>query len=313
MIQYPFTVYASHQGPGQPDFVVEDASSRRGLEVTEAGSQSHQARMTEIEDRPAETHLIPGDGWTLQSIADQVKGAIGRKVRKFDLGWYATMPCDLAVYNNTEDALDDDIVSRVNDACLRGRFRIVYLIDCSGERVYADVLSSKFKCIDISADYDIDFARWISDQVHSLRSGKWDRLNIENLVEELDAVARRDRRSVRSYLRNLFAHLLKWHFQPQTRSASWSATINGSCDEIGDLLQDSPSLRRMLDPKGGDVANAYSRARRVASNETGMTLSQFPDECPWFRELAEEARKAGIGTQKEPTLAALRRELETYE
>lgn len=307
MVRFPFTVYASRQVPGNPDFVVGDASGRWGVEVTEAGSQSHQAWNTEIEDKPAETHLVPGDGWTLSWIADQIKAAISNKVQKFDRGWYRTMPCDLAVYNNTEDALDEDIVSRIDDPCLRGRFRTVYLVDCSGDRVYADALSSKCECIDIAADYDIDFTKWIQDQVHNLRSGKWVRLDVEYLVEELDAVARRDRRSFRSHLRNLFAHLLKWEFQPQRRSTSWAATINVSCDEISDLLQDSPSLRRMLDPEGEDVATAYARARGRAADETGIPLSKFPEDCPWCPELETELKKVGVAAQKEDTLAALRR------
>ena len=308
MVRFPFTVCASSQVPRSPDFVVGDASGRWGVEVTEAGSQSHQAWMTEIEDKPAETHLVPGDGWTLPWIAEQVKAAISNKVQKFDRGWYRTMPCDLAVYNNTEDSLDDDIVSRVDDPCLRGRFRTVYLVDCSGDRVYVDVLSSKCKCIDIAADYDIDLAKWISDQVHNLRSEKWDRLDVGDLVEELDALARRDRRSFRSHLENLFAHLLKWDFQPSKRSRSWSASIRSSCDRIGDLLQDSPSLRQMLDPEGKDVATAYARALRRAADETEMSPSKFPAQCPWSRELESELRTLRNGTQSESTLAELRRD-----
>ena len=310
MVRFPFTVYASGQAPGFPDFVIGDASGRWGVEVTEAGSQSHQAWNTEIEDKPAETHLVPGDGWTLSWIADQIKAAISNKVQKFDRGWYRTMPCDLAVYNNTEDSLDENIVSRIDDPCLRGRFRTVYLVDCGGDRVYADALSSKCECIDIAADYDIDFTKWIQDQVHNLRSGKWNRLDAGELIEELDSLARRDRRSLRSHLENLFAHLLKWECQPDKRSRSWAATINVSCDEIIDLLQDSPSLREVLDPDGKDVATAYVRALRRAADETGMPLSKFPGQCPWSRELEAELRRLRNGTRSEPTLAELRRDFE---
>ena len=310
MVRFPFTVYASRQVPGNPDFVVVDATGRWGVEVTEAGSQSHQAWMAEIEDKPAETHLVPGDGWTLSWIADQIKAAISNKVQKFDRGWYRTMPCDLAVYNNTEDALNEDIVSRIDDPCLRGRFRTVYLVDCSGDRVYADALSSKCECIDIAADYDIDFTKWIQDQVHNLRSGKWNRLDAGELIEELDSLARRDRRSLRSHLENLFAHLLKWEFQPDKRSRSWSASIRNSCDRIGDLLQDSPSLREVLDPEGEDMATAYVRALRRAADETEMPLSKFPGQCPWCRELEAELRTLRNRTRTGPTLAELRRDFE---
>ena len=270
---FPFTVYASER----PDFIFESDGARLGLEVTEAGSEEHQRWMTDFEATGGD-RLLPGDGWTLHGIVEQIRVAIERKVEKFDDGSYGAC-CELAVYNNTQDALSQEVVAGVDDPCLHGRFDGVHLVD--GNHVYADVLSDAPQLIDIATDYDIDLARWTRDQIDFLQQGKMDRLDVENLIEELEALARRDRRELKSHLRTLFTHLLKWEFQPERRSGSWASSIQNSCDEIAGLVEESPSLRQLLDPDGDLVGNAYVNARNRATSETGLASTTFPPACPW--------------------------------
>jgi Domain of unknown function DUF29 len=94
---------------------------------------------------------------------------------------------------------------------------------------------------------DADYYAWLHDQASLLRdlSGEL-RIDCENLAEELEALARKDRTSLRSHLQNLLSHLLKWHYQPTHRSAGWQRTIDESRDSIEDLLDESPSLRGVL-------------------------------------------------------------------
>ena len=173
------------------------------------------------------------------------------------------------------------------------------LVDCDGTRVYADVLGDVPERIDIAADYDIDLARWARDQIDFLRQRKLERLDIENLIEELETLARRDRRELGSHLINLFAPLLKWQCQKQRRSGSWASTIENSCDEVAGLVEDSPSLRVLLHPSGDLVAKAYGAARRRAAMETGLS----PDT---FRILARGTRNSrGLAKNTaSPTLCA---------
>ncbi len=269
-LRLPLTVHASDRAA--PDFLLSDADGCRGLEVTEAGAHVYQRRTTET----------PGE----------LRDAIRRKVEKFDQGAYAE-PCELAVNNNTEDALDDEVVKWVKDPGLLGRFEAVHLVDCDGTRVYADVLGDVPERIDIAADYDIDLARWARDQIDFLRQRKLERLDIENLIEELGALARRDRRELRSHLINLFAHLLRWQCQKQRRSGSWASTIENSCDEVAGLVEDSPSLRLLLHPSGDLVGKAYVAARRRATRETGLSPDTFPDSCPWDEELERACEEFG--------------------
>lgn len=272
------TVHASDRVA--PDFLLSDADGCRGLEVTEAGREER------------ETWLVSRDGWTPGHVVQPLRAAIRRKVEQFDQGAYA-QPCELAVYNDTEDALDDEVVKCVKDPGLLGRFEAVHLVDCDGTRVYADVLGDVPERIDIAADYDIDLARWARDQIDFLRQRKLERLDIENLIEELEALARRDRRELRSHLINLFTHLLKWRCQKQRRSGSGASTIENSCDEVAGLVEDSPSLRVLLHPSGDLVAKAYGAARRRAAMETGLSPDTFPDTCPWDEELERACGEHG--------------------
>jgi hypothetical protein len=126
--------------------------------------------------------------------------------------------------------------------------------------------------------YDDDLLTWVERQAAHLRAGQLDRLDVEHLIEELEAMAGKLRRELKNRLRILLAHLLKWQAQPKRRSRSWAATIAEQRDQIEALLEENPSLWRSLD----EVARtAYPRAVRLAAIETGLPRGAFPPELPY--------------------------------
>ena len=237
LLRFPFKVHASNQTPGAPDFVIEGAGGNRGIGGDGGRRPAIPTVDDELEANPStETaHLVPGDGWTARHVSRQIREAIERKSQKFDGGGYQDDPCDLAVYNNTEDVADESVIEDVRGACLAGRFGHVHVLD--GDRVYMDVLEPSWSRIDLHHDYSIDFCGWIADQVESLRNEDLSRLDIENLIEELNALAKRDEKALKNRLKNLLAHLLKWHHQSSGRSSSWRGTIYENCTRIDDLLE----------------------------------------------------------------------------
>jgi hypothetical protein len=126
--------------------------------------------------------------------------------------------------------------------------------------------------------YDQDLLAWAERQAADLRAGQLDRLDVEHLSDELEAMAGKLRRELKSRLRILLAHLLKWQFQPRRRSRSWAATIAEQRDEIEDLLEESPSLRRELE---AITRAAYPQALRRAAIETGLPHQSFPADLPY--------------------------------
>lgn len=126
--------------------------------------------------------------------------------------------------------------------------------------------------------YDDDFVLWLDAQVEFLRAGRYELLDKENLLEELIATTRHDRRSLRSRLEKIIMHMLKIDFQPVRRTRSWSASIREQRRKIVLILDDSPSLRRELQ---GVIKRVYPDAVYEAAKQTGLPESTFPSACPY--------------------------------
>lgn len=110
------------------------------------------------------------------------------------------------------------------------------------------------------------------------RPGANDGLDYDNLAEEIESLGRSDRRAIKSHMRVLLAHLLKWRHQSDKRSKSWNDSIFNARLAITDLLEDSPSLVRCADEI---VAEAYKLAVRDAVSETQLSKDDFPSQCPF--------------------------------
>lgn len=127
-----------------------------------------------------------------------------------------------------------------------------------------------------SALYDRDFVAWTEQQASLLRSNDLSALDREHLAEVIESVGASERRELRRRLARLLQHLLKWRYQPELRSRSWSTTIRAHRDELAAILDDSPSLRPTLPDV---LARAYPLARGWALEETGLLA--LPEACPW--------------------------------
>jgi hypothetical protein len=126
--------------------------------------------------------------------------------------------------------------------------------------------------------YQTDFQHWIEEQAALLKSSQFERLDINNLVEELESMGARDRRELINRLAVLLAHLLKWEYQTERRCASWRLTINEQRRQLALILEDSPSLYARM-PEF--LARAYRNGQRAALDETGFLRSPFPIVCPF--------------------------------
>lgn len=129
--------------------------------------------------------------------------------------------------------------------------------------------------------YETDFYAWTKEQALLLRSEEIEKLDLSNILEEIEAMGQRERRELTSRLIVLIMHLLKWQFEPENRSKSWTNTIRHQRTEIELLLEDSPSLRRELSER---ATMAYPRALSAASEETGLSATLFPAENPYTAE-----------------------------
>ncbi|MGH9619453.1 MAG: DUF29 domain-containing protein [Bryobacteraceae bacterium] len=129
-----------------------------------------------------------------------------------------------------------------------------------------------------SVAYEDDFAAWAVSQAEALRTGA--PLDVPNLAEEIEYLSRHQHLELRSRLRILSLHILKWQHQPEHRTGSWGSTIVEQQAEIRLLLEDSPSLSRLVETY---LNREYPKARRQASLETGLDLSRFPEDASSVR------------------------------
>ncbi|CAG9173469.1 hypothetical protein LMG23992_02462 [Cupriavidus laharis] len=128
--------------------------------------------------------------------------------------------------------------------------------------------------------YETDVVAWASEQAALLRAGKLSAIDVQHIAEEIEDVGKGEQRELASRMSVLLAHLLKWQFQPSRRSKNWQFTIRTQRKEVAYFLNEAPSLRG----KFGDAAwldIVWSKARSVASNETGLDLDVFPEVLPW--------------------------------
>ncbi len=124
--------------------------------------------------------------------------------------------------------------------------------------------------------YEQDYGLWAEQMADLLATGRFSELDIENLVEEVRDLSKRERDRLLGSLRLIVHHLLKWDYQPQRRSRSWLVTIQRERNSIGFYLKDSPSLKRYLTEEW--LESLYDNARLDAFKETGL---EFPEVCPY--------------------------------
>jgi len=135
--------------------------------------------------------------------------------------------------------------------------------------------------------YEEDFVAWLEDQAQRARRREIEGLDLENIAEELEGLARSDRREIRNRLTVLLIHLVKYKFQPRRRSSGWVATIGEQRRRITAVLDDSPSMR----PFPASILNqCYTEARSAAADETGLPQSTFPERCPFELEAVLDPR-----------------------
>src|SRR5688572_22114674 len=96
------------------------------------------------------------------------------------------------------------------------------------------------------SQYETDYHQWAIDTANALRAGRFEDIDIEAAAEEIEDLARLERRALRSSLVQLFMHLLKTRYQPELAGRSQEISIEKERVEIADLLDENPSLRRYI-------------------------------------------------------------------
>lgn len=131
------------------------------------------------------------------------------------------------------------------------------------------------------AIYDDDLYTWSLEQANLLKEHKFEQIDLEHIIEEIEDMSKSEKRALQSFLETLLMHLLKWHYQPAYQGRSWRFTIIEQRKRIESHLQENPGLKSKLFEL---IEKAYRYAVIGAACETGLAVEVFPHQCPWSYE-----------------------------
>jgi Domain of unknown function DUF29 len=97
------------------------------------------------------------------------------------------------------------------------------------------------------------------------------------IQELIDALARAERRALRSQLIRLMNHIIKWKTQPARRSVSWAVSILNARHEIEEIQEETPNLNRAA------IKELWDKCFKNAKAEAQLEMNQKPtvDKLTW--------------------------------
>ncbi|AFY61268.1 DUF29 domain-containing protein [Synechococcus sp. PCC 6312] len=131
--------------------------------------------------------------------------------------------------------------------------------------------------------YEQDLVLWYQETLTRLQQRDFNQLDIENLIEEIESLANRERRELRSRLFVLLCHYLKRLYVPSEPDyRGWDATIRKQQRQLRQILKDSPSLKNYAHEQFSEIwHDALEEVNAAYPNVTfpqAWSLTQTIDE-----------------------------------
>jgi len=128
--------------------------------------------------------------------------------------------------------------------------------------------------------YETDVVAWANEQAALIRAGRFDQLDVQHIAQEIEDVGKSEQRELASRMSVLLMHLIKWQFQPQKRSVSWTLTIKEQRRLSKRRIERTPSLAPMLQDSEW-IDDIWVDAKSLTERETGTDQGTLPEVCPW--------------------------------
>ncbi|NET72172.1 MAG: DUF29 domain-containing protein [Sphaerospermopsis sp. SIO1G2] len=134
---------------------------------------------------------------------------------------------------------------------------------------------------DIQSLYEVDESLWLEETILLLKEQRFQDLDTDNLIAELEALGRRDKNAVASLLEQIIRHLLLlkyWQEESERNENHWKAKIVGFRNQLERLL--TKNLQNYLN---NELEKIYQCALRYVQQKTSFKL-EFPKSCPYSLE-----------------------------
>jgi predicted unusual protein kinase regulating ubiquinone biosynthesis (AarF/ABC1/UbiB family) len=131
---------------------------------------------------------------------------------------------------------------------------------------------------DLKSLYQIDDDQWLEETIKLLKAQQFEQLDLENLIEELENLGKRDKLSIESLLEQIIRHLLLleyWIDEYEYNSNHWKAEIMSFREQLTDYL--TTNLKNHLN---NNLEKIYQKSLRYVKQKTGFSL-HFPEQCPY--------------------------------
>ncbi len=129
--------------------------------------------------------------------------------------------------------------------------------------------------------YEIDEHLWLEETIKILKEKLLNDLDLENLIEELESLSKKDRNRVSSFLEQIIRHLLLlqyWTIEQERNKNHWRAEIQSFRTQLRKYL--ATNLHNHLANKLNII---YQDALEYVQEKTGFSVD-FPEECPYTLE-----------------------------
>ncbi|MCA2656414.1 DUF29 domain-containing protein [Microcystis sp. M061S2] len=134
---------------------------------------------------------------------------------------------------------------------------------------------------DLKTLYEIDDSLWLEATIELLKARRFDTLDLENLIEELEDLGNEKKFRVASFLQQIIRHALLLQFWTREREYNrghWESELVNFQDQLNTYL--TTSLRKYLEQ---EFDNIYQKALRYARKKTNNQV-HFPNTCPYSLE-----------------------------
>jgi hypothetical protein len=129
--------------------------------------------------------------------------------------------------------------------------------------------------------YDQDYLLWTEDTVNQLRNKNFHRLDLVNLIEEIEDLGKSQKRELKSRLGELLEHILKrTYIDMPDCYRGWVESVDKQRIGLRRLLKDSPSLKPYLLEVFDEV---YADTLIVVFRS--YSQCKFPQKWPFERNL----------------------------
>jgi hypothetical protein len=128
--------------------------------------------------------------------------------------------------------------------------------------------------------YKEDFPLWAERQAALLRARRFDELDLENLIEEVEDLSRRERDTVESHVETILEHLLKLELSKAPRPRrGWLVTVDKQRARLARKL--TTTLRNHLE---AELPALYAGLRRPVTRQLekdSLARNALSTACPY--------------------------------